>query len=90
MAESKSNYTIALEVLAGKWGNGVERRNKITAAGYSFDDVQSIVNSLVKDGYLKNPPAEQPKQAEPAEPSKPLEIDFDPEKNNGIIVNIIV
>ena len=48
MAETKSNYTVALEVLAGKWGNGVERRNKITAAGYSYDDVQSIVNSLVK------------------------------------------
>lgn len=90
MNESKSNYTVALEVLAGKWGNGVERRNKLTAAGYSFDDVQTIVNSLVKDGYLKNPPAEQPKQAEPAEPVKPLEIDYNPEEHDGIIVNIIV
>ena len=87
MAETKSNYSVALEVLSGKWGNGIERRNKLTAAGYSFDDVQTIVNSLVQDGYLKNPPAEQ---AEPAEPAKPLEIDYDPEEHDGIIVNIIV
>lgn len=84
---NKSNYSIALEVLAGKWGNGIERRNKITAAGYDFNAVQSIVNSLVNDGYLKNEP-DEPAEAE--EPTKPLEIDYDSEKYNGIVVNIIV
>lgn len=81
---NKSNYTIALEVLAGKWGNGAERRNKLTEAGYDFMGVQSIVNSLVEDGYYTSPPEEKPA------PEKPLEIDYNPEENDGIIINIIV
>lgn len=32
------------EVIAGKWGNGEERRQRLTAAGYNCDEVQSLVN----------------------------------------------
>lgn len=39
---------IALEVLAGKWGNGLERKKKLEAAGYVYNDVQRAVNELVK------------------------------------------
>ena len=35
------------ELLAGQWGNGAERREKLTAAGYDYDAVQRIVNRLV-------------------------------------------
>lgn len=45
----KSNYEVALDVLAGKYGNGEERKKKLWAEGYSPDAVQSIVNALVKD-----------------------------------------
>lgn len=45
----KSNYEVALDVLAGKYGNGEERKKKLWDAGYSPDAVQSIVNALVKD-----------------------------------------
>ena len=79
----KSNYTIALEVLAGKWGNGTERRNKITAAGYDFIAVQSIVNALVEDGYLT-------KSASEKEPTNPLTVDYNPENHDGIVINIII
>lgn len=41
----KSNEQIANEVLAGKWGNGTDRKNRLTAAGYDYNAVQSIVNS---------------------------------------------
>lgn len=41
----KTNEQIADEVLAGKWGNNPERREKINAAGYNYDTIQSIVNS---------------------------------------------
>lgn len=41
----KSNEEIANEVLAGKWGNGTDRKNRLTAAGYDYNAVQSIVNS---------------------------------------------
>ena len=38
---------IAAEVIAGKWGNGEERKNKLTAAGYDYKTVQARVNELV-------------------------------------------
>lgn len=40
----KISEEIATEVIAGKWGNGAERKNKLTAAGYNYDEIQSIVN----------------------------------------------
>lgn len=82
----KDNYTIAKEVLTGEWGNGAERREKLTAAGYSYTDVQTIVNALVadRDAGKKEP------DLEPKETIKTLEIDYDPEKYNGIIVNVLV
>ena len=44
----KSVETLAKEVIAGKWGNGDERRKKLTAAGYDYSAVQEKVNSLLK------------------------------------------
>ena len=41
----KSNEQIADEVIAGKWGNGEERKQRLTAAGYNYDAIQAIVNS---------------------------------------------
>ena len=43
----KSIDTIAREVIAGKWGNGTERKKKLTAAGYDFAAVQKRVNQLI-------------------------------------------
>lgn len=40
----KSNEELANEVIAGQWGNGDDRRNRLTQAGYNYDAVQSIVN----------------------------------------------
>lgn len=37
---------MAKEVLAGKWGNGDERKNNLTAAGYDYAAVQAEVNRL--------------------------------------------
>jgi hypothetical protein len=44
----KSNVEIAKEVLEGKWGNGAERKEKLTKAGYNYTAVQNEVNKLVK------------------------------------------
>lgn len=38
---------LAYEVLNGHWGNGEERKNRLTAAGYSYDDVQKRVNEIL-------------------------------------------
>lgn len=32
--------------MAGKWGNGQDRKNRLTAAGYNYDAVQAEVNRL--------------------------------------------
>lgn len=48
VAVTKTNEEIAKEVLAGKWGNGAERKTKLTQAGYNYSEVQAIVNKLVR------------------------------------------
>lgn len=40
----KSNEEIANEVISGKWGNGQDRKNRLTSAGYDYQAVQNIVN----------------------------------------------
>lgn len=44
----KSVDEIAQEVINGKWGNGDERKQKLTAAGYNYSEVQAQVNKIVK------------------------------------------
>ena len=45
-----ANYRAALDVMAGKYGNGEERKARLAAAGYDFWAVQHLVNGLAK-GY---------------------------------------
>ena len=40
-------YRIADEVINGDWGNGWNRENALTGAGYPYDIVQGIVNSIL-------------------------------------------
>ena len=44
----KSVDTIAREVIRGDWGNGDERKKKLTASGYDYSAVQKRVNELLK------------------------------------------
>lgn len=46
--EEKSIDEIAKEVIAGKWGNGVTRRQALRAAGYNPSIVQCRVNEMLK------------------------------------------
>lgn len=45
----KSIEEIAREVIAGKWGNGDDRKNRLTSAGYNYAEVQNAVNALCKN-----------------------------------------
>ena len=45
--DKKSVDVIAKEVINGKWGNGNDRRNRLTAAGYDYNAVQGKVNALL-------------------------------------------
>ena len=44
----KSVDAIAREVIRGDWGNGDERKQKFTAAGYGYSAVQKKVNELLR------------------------------------------
>lgn len=45
--DEKTVDELALEVINGKWGNGQERYDRLTAAGYNYDDVQKRVNEIL-------------------------------------------
>ena len=49
VATTKSNVELAQEVIDGKWGNGAERKKKLTEAGYNYDAIQKIVNDKLQD-----------------------------------------
>ena len=44
---------IAKEVINGKWGNGEDRKNRLTQAGYNYSEIQAIVNKLLNGGSSK-------------------------------------
>jgi N-acetylmuramoyl-L-alanine amidase CwlA len=46
--QKKSVDAIAREVIQGKWGNGQDRKNRLTKAGYNYAEVQKKVNQLLK------------------------------------------
>lgn len=47
-----SDDQVADQVIAGAWGNGDDRRNKLVAAGYSYNAVQSLVNQKLGQANL--------------------------------------
>lgn len=46
-AQDKSNETIAQEVIQGLWGNGQERFDNLTNAGYDAGYIQDLVNRIL-------------------------------------------
>ena len=50
----KSNEEIAREVIAGKWGNGDDRKNRLTQAGYDYNVIQLLVNTMLKPSARKS------------------------------------
>ena len=44
---SKSIDEIADEVIAGTWGNGEDRKNRLQEAGYNYNEVQNKVNEIL-------------------------------------------
>ena len=48
VSASKSIDTVAREVIQGSWGNGAERKQRLTAAGYDYAAVQARVNEILR------------------------------------------
>ena len=47
-SSTKTVDELAKEVIKGLWGNGADRKAKLTAAGYDYAKVQKRVNELLK------------------------------------------
>ena len=67
----KPNEEIAAEVWQNKWGNGQDRINRLTSAGYDWKAVQALIDKGV--GKPVEQPVEQPKVEEVKPVEKPVE-----------------
>lgn len=73
--------TVAREVIIGKWGDGDERRKRLTKAGYNYAEVQAIVNKLLN--------GDNTRKEEPINKSV-LTVNIDLNKVSGLILNFEV
>lgn len=75
--EDKTIEQLAYEVIAGMWGNGEERKQRLTAAGYDYAAVQAKVNEILGNNQVEDPepePEPTPEPVpEPAPEPKPAE-----------------
>lgn len=53
-AVDKNIEDIAKEVIAGAWGNGAQRKTKLTEAGYDYNAVQRAVNNILIDKVARD------------------------------------
>lgn len=77
----KSNLDVAKEILEGKWGNGADRKKRLTEAGYNYEDIQGIVNALLTDAQFE--PVEEDTVIE-VKGTEIMEIDVNLNKYKGI------
>lgn len=47
----KTNEEIAEEVIKGLWGNGQDRKKKLTEYGYDYNSIQKIVDELMRNNF---------------------------------------
>lgn len=73
--------TVAREVIIGKWGDGDERRKRLTKAGYNYAEVQAIVNKLLNADN---------KRKEESTNKSVLTVNIDLNKVSGLILNFEV
>ena len=52
--EKKTYHTVAREVIAGRYGNGEERKKKLESEGYDYKVMQSCVNLILNGDILKD------------------------------------
>ena len=46
-AKKEDLEKIAKEVIRGNWGNGAERKERLTKAGYDYHEIQTLVNKML-------------------------------------------
>lgn len=83
----KSNLEIVQEVLAGKWGNGEQRRISLTNAGYNYEAIQYLVNKVVRGENISAPEIKDPKS--PESTARLLNVEVDLSKYDGVTLVIV-
>lgn len=59
-AAGKDITTVAREVILGVWGNMPERKTKLEANGYNYEDVRKKVNEILNGSAVNTPNTSQP------------------------------
>ena len=85
-----ANLACAYDVMAGKYGDGEERRRKLAAAGYNYDDVQSLVNALAKGyGPVANDVMNGKYGNDAARRNNLIRAGYDPDQVQNLVNNMI-
>jgi hypothetical protein len=48
ITHKKSNEEIAKEVIARKWGDYPERKQRLEAEGYNYEEIRKLVNQMLR------------------------------------------
>lgn len=54
-SNKKTDEELAIEVINGAWGAGVDRKQRLIAAGYDYDAVQTAVNRILRENKSNKP-----------------------------------
>lgn len=76
-----------MEVIQGKWGNDEDRKRRLWEAGYNYDAVQSIVNSIMAGKTVYAEGEEMP--AVEITGTETLKVEIDLAKYNTIEVSFV-
>ena len=49
LKNNNNKEEIARQVIRGNYGNGEERKKRLEAEGYNYQEIQNIVNNLLKN-----------------------------------------
>lgn len=70
--DDKTIEQLAYEVIAGMWGNGEERKERLTRAGYDYDAIQAKVDEIMAHNQVEDPePTPEPDPEPTPEPETP-------------------
>lgn len=81
--DDKTIEQLAYEVIAGMWGNGEERKERLTRAGYDYDAVQAKVDEIMAHNQVEDPEPTPEPEPEPTPAPEPDPAPEEPEKPSG-------
>lgn len=81
--DDKTIEQLAYEVIAGMWGNGEERKERLTRAGYDYDAVQAKVDEIMAHNQVEDPEPTPEPEPEPTPAPEPETPETEPEAPSG-------